>query len=335
MKLTQEDCKKIIVDKLSLLRIPEADSLIVANVLLEAELRRDSSHGVVCISKIEDAVLKGDIAPGKQPEIIQEEHSTVLLDCQNVLGPVAGAKAVEIALDRAKKYGIAAVSLRNSHHLFTIGYYAKLLALNNMIGIVTTSTAPAIFAPGGLEKVLGTNPLAIAVPSESYPLVLDMSSTVVARGRVQEALKSGSKIPLDWAVDKEGVPTDDPSKALEGSLRAIGEYKGFGLALMIDILSSVLSGSSFGKDISGTSMHALESSEKKGYKGDLVIAIDPSRFQKIDLFKSRVSKLAGSIKSSGDDGKVRLPGESAYRNSQDLIEINDSVYGRLTGRVTS
>jgi len=333
MKLKQEECREFIEKKLNFLDVPLEHAKYVADVLIEAELRNDPSHGISCLIKIINAIKKGDIKAGKTPEIIKEEKAVTILDGENVLGPVAGIKAMQIAVEKAKEYGVSTVSIRKSHHLFTLGHYAKIAALNDMIGIVTTSTAPAIFAPGSLEKALGTNPIAIGIPSEGNPVIVDMSSTNVARGKIREAIKEGEKIPLTWALDKYGNPTDNPKEALEGSLQSIGGYKGFGLALAIDILSGILSGSASGKEVFGTSMHLDNKNKKTAYKGDFFNVIDISKFLDVEFFKSRVYKLVNDIKNSSKKEGVReihIPGETAYKNAGRLIEIDKELYEKIS-----
>lgn len=334
MKLTQKQAVELIINKLTSLAVAKEDAQRTAEVLIEAELRGDPSHGISSMQNLLKAIQKGDIIPAKKPELIAENKAVAILNGENILGPASGIKAAEIAMQKAKEHGISVVSIRKSHHLFTLGYYTKFIALNNFIGILTTSTAPAIFAPGGLEKVLGTNPFSIGIPSQGNPIIIDMSSTSVARGKIKEAAKKGEKIPLSWAVNKEGKPTDSPEEALDGSLLGIGGHKGFALALAIDILSGILSESASGKEIFGTSMHVSDSSRKTAYKGDLLIVIDISKFTSIDSFKSRVSSLIEDIKNSKKmDGteEIYIPGEKVYKNKDMLIEVDDKLYEEIRG----
>ena len=332
MKLTRQQAIEFIIKKLISLDIPEEDAEKTAEVLIEAELKEDSSHGISCLLNILKSIKRGDIIPNKKPEILIEKNAIIVIDGENILGPVSGIRAVNFAIQKAKEYGVSVISIRKSHHLFTLGYYTKIAALNGLIGILTTSTSPAIFAPGGLEKILGTNPLSIGIPSEKYPIIIDMSSTNTARGKIKEAIKKGDKIPLTWALDEKGNPTNNPTEALKGSLLPIGEHKGFGLALAIDILSGILSGSASGKEVFGTSMHIDNQNGKINYKGDLFIAIDISKFTDIDLFKSRVSNLIDEIKKSKRiEGikEIYIPGEKVYRNRDKIIEINDKLYDEI------
>ena len=333
MKLTRQQALEFIIEKLTSLDVSQEDAEKTAEVLIEAELKEDPSHGISCLLSILNSIKRRDIIPNKKPEIITEKNATVIINGENILGPVSGIRAANLAVQKAKEYGVAAVSIRKSHHLFTLGYYTKLIALNNLIGILTTNTAPAIFAPEGLEKILGTNPISIAIPSEQNPIIIDMSSTNTARGKIREAIKKGDKIPRTWALDKQGRPTDDPEEALEGSLQPIGGYKGFALALAIDVLSGILSGSASGKEVSGTSMHLNNEDKKISYQGDLFIAIDISKFAEIDFFKSRVSNLIKNIKNSKKiEGieKIYIPGERVYRNKDKPIEIDDKLYKEIS-----
>ncbi len=332
MQFSREHAVKFMAEKMASFGAAKEDAEITAEVLVEAELREDPSHGVSCLISILKSIKKGDIMPSKKPAVIMEKNATAVIDGENILGPVSASHALDIAMRKAKEHGIAAVSIRKSHHLFTLGYYTKIAAQNNFIGILTTSTAPAMAFPGTLEKILGTNPFSIGIPSENVPIILDMSSSQVARGKIKEAAKKGAKIPSNWAVDKYGKPTDDPEKALEGSLQPMGGHKGFALALVIDILSGILSESASGKEIFGTSMHANDENKKTAYKGDLLIAIDISKFTDVNAFKARVARLTGEIKNSQtiDGSKIYIPGEKAYLNRNELIEIDDKLYEEIT-----
>ncbi|MEK6844551.1 MAG: Ldh family oxidoreductase [Nanoarchaeota archaeon] len=332
MELTREQAIQFIARKLASLGVSKDDAEKTAEVLVEAELREDPSHGISCLLSILKSIKNKEIISGKKPEIIVENNATAIINGENILGPVSGISAVNLAMKKAKEHGISAVSIRKSHHLFTLGYYTKIIALNNLIGILTTSTAPAIFAPGGLEKVLGTNPFSISIPSKENPLVIDMSSTHVARGKLREAVKNEKNIPLTWALDEMGNPTNNPEEGLKGSLQPLGGYKGFALALAIDILSGILSESASGKEIFGTSMHVDNKDKKTAYKGDLVIVIDISKFTEINLFKSRVSNLIKDIENSRKiDGieKIHIPGERAHKNKDKLINIDEKLHKEI------
>ena len=333
MKLTRQQAIEFIIKRLMSLDVSQEDAEKTSEVLIEAELREDPSHGISCLPNILKSIKNGEIKPDKKPSIISESNATAILDGEHILGPVSGISAANLAIKKAKEYGISAISIRKSHHLFTLGYYTKTIALNNLIGILTTNTAPAMFAPGSIEKILGTNPFSIGIPAEQNPIVIDMSSSETARGKIKEAAKKGDKIPLNWALDREGKPTDNPEEALSGSLQPIGGHKGFALALAIDILSGILSGSASGKEVSGTSMHMDASDKEISQKGDLVIAIDISKFTDINSFKSRVSSLVKDIKNSKRiEGikEIYIPGEKAYRNKDKLIEIDDNLYKEIS-----
>ena len=330
MKISSMNAVNLMTEKLVSLGVQMSDARITAEVLIEAELRGDPSHGIVCLVNLANAIKKGGILTNKNPAIVVDNKAIAVIDAENLLGPVAGNYAVTEAVKKAKEYGISAVSVRKSHHLFTLGYYSKLIAQNGMIGILTTSTAPAMFAPGGLEKVLGTNPFSIGIPTNDKPIIVDMSSTQVARGKIKEAAKNNKNIPLDWAVNKEGHSTENPSEALEGALQPLGGYKGFALALAIDLLSNILSESASGKEIFGTSMHANPEDKKTAHKGDLFIAIDISKFTSLDTFTYRVTQLVESIKNSKkkEGVSIYIPGEKAH-NKDKLIEIDDKLYEEI------
>ncbi|MEW6408520.1 MAG: Ldh family oxidoreductase, partial [Nitrospirota bacterium] len=189
-------------------------------------------------------------------------------------------------------------------------YYTEIMAKKGMIGICMTNTEPGMAPYGAAEKILGTNPLSIAVPTRDHPMILDMSTSVVARGKIVLAMEKGGGIPEGWAINKDGEITTDPIEALEGALLPFGGAKGSGLAIMVDILTGALSGSSVGKGVKGTF-----DMEHEGTKGDLFLAIDPANFGDYECFLDKVEDLKNQIKQAkkakGVD-EIFLPGEVEY-----------------------
>ncbi len=326
MEYSYEECEKLVLTKLGSLGVPEEHAKAVSEVLLEAELRGDPSHGLSCLAKVLKALDSGDLVAGKDVSLLHEEGAITLMDGKNVLGPYAALKAADKAIEIAKKMRVGVVSLRESHHLFAVGYYTRYIANKGFVSFLATSTAPAMAVPGGVTKLLGTNPLAFGAPSSTIPLVIDMSSTVVARGTIREAQKKGEKIPLTWAYDPEGKPTDDPEVALKGSLQAIGNYKGFLLALIIDILASVLSGSAYAKHIFGTSMHANDENKETKFKGDFLLVLDIEKFMPLEPFKKRMDELYQFIREDGG----RIPGEAALQGKGKKIHVSEKVMALLS-----
>ena len=188
----------------------------------------------------------------------------------------------------ASENGIGAVGIRNTNNFGTAGYFGEKAANNGMIGIVMGNAAPAIAPPGGTKAILGTNPICFAFPSPEteFPIVLDMATSNAARGKIRLALRNGEKIPLGWALDSNGEPTDDPAAALEGSLIPMGGYKGFGLSMMIDIMAGLITGSAYGGEVKN-----LNHPDSYSRNGNLFIVIDPTFFISKDEYDLRMKTL--------------------------------------------
>lgn len=179
--------------------------------------------------------------------VIRKWGATCLLDAGNALGHVAAVVGMKTAISVALRYGVGLVGVRNSNHFGMAAYYTMLAAERGLIGLALSNTAPAMAPLGGAVPMLGTNPISVAVPAGNEGMVvLDMSTSSVARGRVRMAAMAGQRIPLDWGLDREGRPTDDPWAVLEGTLLPAAGAKGYALALVVDVLSGVLTGSAYG-----------------------------------------------------------------------------------------
>ncbi|MEA4846329.1 MAG: Ldh family oxidoreductase [Clostridiaceae bacterium] len=297
--------------------IPE-EADIVAKNLVQADLTGKDTHGVMrvpaYIKRIEN---KGTFARS-EIEIVKEDDTTALIDGHNGMGQVISTAAMKLCIEKAKKAGVAFVGVRGSNHFGIAAYYAEMALDCDMIGITVTSPAALLLAPtGGIEPILDNNPFSFAIPSgKRYPVILDMATSVVSRGRIAVAAKKGKKIPMDWAMTKDGIPTDDPVEGFNGILLPVGGYKGYGLTVIAGIMSAVLNGGS----ILSTEIKDFYSdvSEQQNI-GHLFGAIDISRFIGIDAFKEKMDEMINEIKNSkrapGVD-EIFLPGEHSYRNAE-------------------
>ena len=322
----KEFCKRI----LQKVGLPEPDAELTADNLLFANLRGTDTHGVsrlgVYIQLIEGKVVN------TRPDlkIIKDNGATLLVDADNALGQVSGGFAMKSAIERAKKSGISWVGVRNSGHLGALAYWAMMALPHDMIGICTTNTPPLLAPWGGKEPGVGNNPFAIAVPTGSEkPLVLDMALSVVARGNLFLAAKEGKKIPEGWAIDKNGMPTQDPNKALDGSVLPVGAYKGAGIAVMIDVLCGVLTGAAFGRDTG--SIVPPDLSRPLGL-GHAMVAISINGFIPFDDFTSRIGLYIEQLKQSPlADGfdEISVPNEKEFHT-----EINRKKKGIPLTRAT-
>jgi len=305
--VSHEKLMKFSKEVLIKLGLSESDAEIVAESLILANLRGVDSHGVVRLSSYVDRALKGLIKVNAPMTLVKDSEVLAIIDANNGFGQIAAVKAVEIAMDKAKKFGVGVVGVKNANHAGMLAYYTMRIAKNGFIGIMISNAPPAIAPWGGTKPLIGTNPLCIAIPYKETPIVVDAAMTVVARGKIRLYALQGKKIPEGWALDKNGKPTTDPNEALKGSLMPVGGPKGYALALAIDILTGVLLGSAFGWkvkeliDFSDFSRTAF-----------LIIALNIDSFRPYDEFMKDLEEYVKAIKNTPkreDVSEIFLPGE--------------------------
>jgi LDH2 family malate/lactate/ureidoglycolate dehydrogenase len=264
--------------------------------------------------------------------VVREDETTALLDGGNGLGQVAAHRAMSLAIQKARQFGTGLVLVRNTNHIGILAFYSVMAAQQGMVGVVLCNSAPSMSPWGGAEPFFGTNPLSIAIPGEgSDPIVLDMSSSIVARGKIRRAQRMKEPIPLGWALDENGQPTTDPDAALKGTLLPIGGPKGYGLAFMIDILTGMLSGSHYGPAV--RSFHELSGPTGIGV---LTLALDIERFMPLAQFKERLASYTGSLRKvrrAKGVSRIYLPGEieleKEKKSLEEGIELSDSTVRSL------
>jgi L-2-hydroxycarboxylate dehydrogenase (NAD+) len=234
--------------------VPADDARTAATVLQAADLRGIDSHGVARLHSYYDMLRLGRINPRATVSVVRESASTATVDGDNGLGLVVGPKANEIAMDKAADAGSGWVSVRNSNHYGIAGYYVLRALERDLIGWSMTNTTKLVAPLWGAARMLGTNPIAIAFPGLDEPaIVIDMATCAAAYGKVEIARRAGKPIPSGWAIDRDGGATTDPNAMVEGgallplgSDRERGGHKGYALAVMVDVLSAVLSGANWG-----------------------------------------------------------------------------------------
>jgi L-2-hydroxycarboxylate dehydrogenase (NAD+) len=236
------------------LGVPEEEARLAADVLSSADRRGIDSHGVARLRTYYDLLNVGRINPRARPRIVRETASTATVDGDNGLGLVVGPWANRVAMEKAQGAGTGWVSVCHTNHFGIAGYYVLQAIACDLIGWAMTNSTPGVAPLWGAERMLGTNPIAIGFPAhEEPPIVLDMSTSAVPLGKLEIAIRKGASIPLGWAIDREGRDTTDPTAMIEGgallplgSDREHGGHKGYGLALAVDVLTSVLSGANWG-----------------------------------------------------------------------------------------
>ena len=241
------------IEALQKLGVPSDDAGITARMLVACDLRGVESHGVAHLRMFYgNRIRRGLINLTPKPQVFSKAPSTAVLDGDNGLGFVVGYHAMNEAIRRASETGAGFVAVRNSTHYGAGAYYAMMALEHDMIGFTCTNNVPIVVAPGSSVPAISSNPLAVAVPAgEKPPIVLDMATSACAGGKIEIAVRTGSGIPEGWVIDGEGKPVTDPTKRSRtgggllplGSTPAMGVYKGFGLGLLVDLLSGPLSGS--------------------------------------------------------------------------------------------
>ncbi|MDF2959950.1 MAG: putative oxidoreductase YjmC [Paenibacillus sp.] len=293
--------------------VPDNYAHIIAESLVQADLRGVDSHGVVRTKIYLERLEAGMVDPHADVEVVTETEAMALIDGHNNFGAVIGSKALDLSLQRSKQYGASIVGVKHSNHFGTCAYFA-LKAVQQDCALLVMSNASQTMPPtGGIRPFIGTNPLAVGVPAgEELPFILDMATSVVARGKIIVSAQKDESIPHGWAIDKDGNPTTDPNKALVGSVLPVGGAKGYGLSMFIDILSGVLTGAGYGKYVN----NMYENWQQPQNVGHLFIAIDINRFLPIDLFKARMDMYIRELKAEPKAPGVQeilIPGEIEHR----------------------
>ncbi|GAB4308880.1 MAG: L-sulfolactate dehydrogenase [Methanobacteriaceae archaeon] len=317
MKISAEQEKMIIIKILTEMNVPLNEAEIVADVTADADLKGFSSHGIGRFPQYVTGLKVGTIIPGAEINVEKESISTALLNGNHNFGHVVTYKGMELAIQKAKETGVGLVGIHNSNHFGVAGYYSDMAIMQDMIGIVIANTEPAVAPIGGKEPILGTNPVAIGIPSDKNYVSVDMATSASARGKLLEAARKGEKIPENVALDAEGRPTIDPEAALKGSILPFGAHKGYALAFMIELLAGPLVKASFGKNVTGTANPNVMCT-----KGDLILAIDPSKFVDTSEFKEAVDEFISEIKS---EDNIFIPGDMEVRNVKRFTEKGISI----------
>ena len=312
--------------------VPQNDARIVAASLVDADLSGMKSHGVTRLNDYLLRMEQGLMTPTTKIDIARETPSTALLDANDGWGQVVSERAVELVIEKAKEVGSAWVGVRNSNHNGTAAYWTVKIAREGMVGICSMNTSPVMAAHGSRRPTLGTNPLSIAVPSSSgSPVVLDMATSKQARGKIILAAKNNDPIPEGWAITGEGLPTTDAKEALKGSVLPLGGPKGSGLAIMLDILTGVLTGAEF-----GAKMPRMYDDPQPQRVGHMFSAISIEAFMPMTEFLSRMDEKELETRQGPPAPgfeRVAMPGDGTHErmatHREDGIPLTAEVYADL------
>lgn len=310
----------LIVDAMTKVGVAPNDAVKIADLMLEADLVGADAHGVFRLPQYVQRLKLGSTNPRPTIAVKRSAPATALVDGDNGMGHLVVARAAETAIDLARECGVAWVGCRMSGHAGAAGVYAALPLKADMIGLYS-AVANANHMPlaGGAEPLLGTNPLAIAIPAgEEPPVVLDIATSIVSYGTIKNHRLLNKQLASDWMIDpKTGEPVVDPHKSAQALLLPMAGYKGAGLALTLGLLAGTLNGALFGRDCVDFNAEP----DKVTNTGQFVVALDPSRFQPLDRFKAEVDRHIRELRNTSPlPGKsVRLPGEQRAQRRADRL----------------
>jgi L-2-hydroxycarboxylate dehydrogenase (NAD+) len=310
MRVPARAVTSLLTDSFVAAGLPDADAARCAELMTEADLTGAEGHGILRLPQYVRRLKAGGFNAHPNITVTKSAPATALVDGDNGMGHLVMTRAANEAIAMARETGVAWVGVRRSNHAGPAGLYAEMPTAHGMIGFyAAVANANHMAAWGGADLLLGTNPLAIGVPSGSGPLVLDMATSIVAYGTVKKYALRGLTMPEGWFVKPDtGESITDPNRSGEGILLPMGEYKGAGLALMLGLLGGVLNGAAFGRDV--VDFNADDSSETN--TGHFMVAIDIARFVPLATFTAEVDRHANDFRQSkrlpGVD-EIRLPGD--------------------------
>ncbi|NCE89421.1 Ldh family oxidoreductase [Pseudomonas sp. L13] len=314
--LPAETLARLIETIFQSLGVDRADAACTAQSLVNADLEGIPSHGAALVPMYVQRIKAGSISVDGQPSIVEDHGAMVIMTAANTLGQLSAQTAVELAIERARLYGISIVAVRDACHFGTAAYWSKKFAQAGLVGFSFSNTRPLMPAPGGAQALVGNNPMAIAFPSATgEALVVDMAMSATAMGKIRIAQAQGKSIPEGWATDAEGRATTNASEAINGMLLPAAGPKGFGLAVAVDLLCGALSGGGV-----GAAVRPLYGDPSEPYNcSHAFIAIDASRIAGGDGIGPQVAEFAQSIRDSrraSGTETIYAPGDLERANRQ-------------------
>lgn len=315
--------------------VPTEDAEIFARSLVDADLQGTSTHGVSRLNIYLQRLRKGLISPSAELRVDRAFGSVLALDAANGLGQVQATKALEKLKPLARQNGVASATIRNSQHFGALSYYCNRAADEGMILLAMSNCEPAMSPAGGYEAFFGTNPIAVSFPTgKGFHLKVDLATSIVARGNIIAAQKKGQPIPEGWALDPDGNPTTDAQQALLGTVLTMAGHKGYALATMIEVFSSVLSGAAVGSSIG--SMY--KNMDRKQDVGHFFCLFEIAAFMEPAEFVARIDETIDRLKAGKRRPGVEeilVPGERSARNyernRQQGIPVSPETIAELEG----
>ncbi|KAA9085443.1 Ldh family oxidoreductase [Microbacterium radiodurans] len=310
------------------------DADAVSHHLVGADEAGVPSHGILLVPMYIDRLLAGSVSAGGPSTVVSDSGAVAVIDANHVFGQLSAAAAMDLAIAKARTHGVGVVTVRHAFHFGRASVYADAAAGEGMIGVAACNTRPMMPAVGGAEPVVGNNPIAIAVPGDgAHGFTLDMALSEVALGKIRLADARGESIPDHWATDDAGRATTDPAAAISGMLLPMGGAKGFGLALVVEALTGVLSGGAVGREVTGLYADPSVANDSAQF----FLALDVSRFVEPTQFADGLRRLVEPVLESRarpDANPIRLPGHGARRRAEraetDGVVVSTAVLAALT-----
>lgn len=331
MKISSESERKFLQAVFKAQNFSEQDGALLADTLVDADLRGISSHGIQRLQWYTNMIKEHTLEPTQQPEVLKESSTSILVDANKSMGQIASAFTMNKLIEKTKKTAISMGVIRNSNHFGTAGYYSRMACKHGLIGISTTNTRPLVVPTNSLEAFLGSNALAFTFPADPHPFVFDGATAVVSSGKIQVLAKKGEQIPGDWAVDENRnvlhdakTVEDDLAKiafsedrpgggvlTLGGQAEVNSNYKGFGNSLIIELLTGILAQGSLSAD-TNTGKHDFS---------QFFMTIDPSFFGDPEVLKANVTKMFERIRNLKHlpGTKIMIPGDREYKHYDENI----------------
>jgi LDH2 family malate/lactate/ureidoglycolate dehydrogenase len=328
VRIAADHLRQVAVALLRSLGAGDEEARGVADNLVMADRRGIPTHGVNFLPMLAQRLEQGQVAVPTVLTVVSDDGAVTHLDGGNGLGQTAAIAGMRASIEKAGRFGVGLTLIRRTNHIGLLAYYSLMAVARGMIGFCACNGAASVAPWGGAEAFFGSNPFSVAAPGGGVtPVVLDMSTSVVARGKIRRAIRMKERIPLDWALDAQGAPTEDPEAAMKGTLLPIGGPKGYGLAFFVDLICGLLSGSSYARELK--TFHKPEGPTGVGVT---TLAIDISRFMAPERFAALVSEHLRTIRGSrraADTARIYLPGEieadNERRSAERGVEVDDSV----------
>jgi len=330
-----EDLEEFCIKALRNAGLSEKDARTSVQVLVTNDTWGIHTHGVRQFRGLLRAVRAGRLNAQASPEVVAQGPGWALIDGHHAFPMVTASQAMSLAIEKASVSGITYVGVKHSSHFGAAGYYANMAAWRDMIGVSVSNTDPIMTVPGSRARIFGTNPFAYAIPAgEEKTVFLDIAVSTVAATKVLAAQEVGKKVPNDWIVDKEGMPTTDPNAFIDGgAMVPMAGHKGYGLALFIEVLAAVLTGAGITQEVPSW----IEEQPKHVNQGHAFIAIDVSKIMPLPEFKARMDRMIREIKSAPkakNADRIYLPGEMEWERREIALkqgmQLPDHVIVSLT-----